>query len=213
MVLKLKSMIEEHRVSLSEITYQDVKLLMSYWYDSPEDFVKGMSVNRQGMPEREVFTKKLHEKIDACQRNPNIKSNYLAIKLDSKTIGVHSLSDILDGESAVFHAHIFEQQLRGKGIGKISYLKAFGIFFKRFNLETLEFKTPIVNTASNKLKQSLGIEAVERIVLNKPHLLPGTEAIRYVLPYKRYENIYMNFLNKKNHSSLFESVDSSFNSR
>jgi RimJ/RimL family protein N-acetyltransferase len=191
----------DDNIILTDFSEEDVDQLMKYWYDSPQTYIESLGVDREKMSARSEFSERLKSKIKQNLAERESRLHYLAIKLGHETIGAHSLSNLKFGESASFHAHIFEERFRGIGVGKTSYPKALKIFFQRFHLKSIEFMTPTKNRAPNKLKESLGIPLVGTVVLNNHPLQNGVEANQYVLSIVDFELIYSKIFSENGASS------------
>lgn len=100
----------------------------------------------------------------------------LTLELSRKPIGVHLVNALEAGKKADFHAHIWLQEYRGKGIAFHSYLKAFQMFFERFSLEEIHLKTPVINVAGNRVLDKIGISVIDKVELHGTILRDGTVA-------------------------------------
>ena len=94
----------------------------------------------------------------------------LAIRHMGRAIGVHELTHLSPGCSAVMHAHIWQARYRGIGIGSVSYPAAMRIFFDRFALKCIRFETPIDNLSAQSVKRKLGIEPQGEGTIDMPML-------------------------------------------
>jgi len=70
------------------------------------------------------------------------------------------------GDFGIFHAHLWEKSRRGCGIGMHTYPKACHIFFERFDLRRILFKTPVQNMGAIRVKEKLGIPCLRLIDSN-----------------------------------------------
>jgi RimJ/RimL family protein N-acetyltransferase len=174
-------MINFDDILIEDFTSSDVVLLMDYYYDSPQEQLEKMSIDRFGMVSRELFSNSIIQKIENNSTLKESKLDYVKIIYKEKSIGTHSVTEITEGQSAVFHAHIWDKSMQGKGVGRISYVKALNLFFERFNLQQMEFRTPIINIAANRVKESLGMNSLGVMDLVEPYLLDGTQANKYIL--------------------------------
>ena len=117
--------------------------------------------------------------IDECRANSLLaasKSRFLTITYKDKAIGSHTLSPLEEGDYGVFHAHIWKQEMRGKGIARITYPIACQIFMERFGLKRILFKTPIQNIAAIRVKERLGIRCIGEETIDFGIVRDGTRA-------------------------------------
>lgn len=154
-------------VGVRDFGKDGIELLLNYWFESPEGFVESLGIVPSKMPTRAQFYDAMVKKVQSPSQ-----SNYLAITLNGETIGCHSLSDLIPSDSAIFHAHIFKSELRGKGIAKVSYPAAISLFMERFGLQEMKFRTPAHNPAPNRLKESLpGVVSIGQELIGKDSIL------------------------------------------
>jgi hypothetical protein len=164
------------KVSIDRFSESDVDILMQYWYESPEDYIKSMGIRRDKMLKREEFSQRMKDKI----RSEDRLFSYLSIKLDSNTIGCHSLTDLNVSHSAVMHAHVFFEEYRRKGVGRISYVLAIKKYFELFDLKKIIFKTPKMNKGPNILKSKyLGLNPIGEEASTSPVLEKGLPLLVY----------------------------------
>ncbi len=157
MVTALKGAVPSvDRVSLRDLREEDIPHLRRYWFDSPPEYLEAMGVDPKKLPPQEKFEIGLLEK---C-RGPSSKLNALIILFDDHPVGFHTINPLVEDDYGIFHAHIWDSQFRRKGIASISYPKACWIFFRRFGLKRILFKTPTQNTGSIRVKEKLGIRYI-----------------------------------------------------
>jgi hypothetical protein len=94
--------------------------------------------------------------ISLCNRSTDKMPN-LVILYDNMPIGVNLFNQIIEGDSALFHAHIWNADFRKKGISSYTYPNASLIFMERFNLKKVIFKTPALNIGALRVKEKLGL--------------------------------------------------------
>jgi RimJ/RimL family protein N-acetyltransferase len=107
---------------------------------------------------------------------------WLAVLLDGQIIGTHSVSEVVEHQSAVFHAHLWKPELRGQGIATFTYPRAAKIFADRFDLREVLFKTPVGNVAANRIKEKLGLRRAGQTPVEYDFMLPGVMANIYRWP-------------------------------
>jgi hypothetical protein len=130
----------------------DIDAYVDYWHDQTNGFLDDMGIDRARMP----APGKMREQLALSLTSENKQSSHLIIDCDGVAVGVHELTDMADG-TAVMHAHMFAASARGRGIGRISYVKAMGVYFDRYNLTAIEFRTPKSNIGANRIKHHLGL--------------------------------------------------------
>lgn len=166
----------QDKVSVRDLKESDISKILDYWHRSPNNFLENMGVDLNKMPSEFEMKKILLEKFQNITKDKSFKSTVLIITYEDQAVGVHSLFPIEVGEHAVFHAHIFDENFRGKGIAQISYMKACKIFIERFSFKRILFKTPVRNIGAIKVKEKLGIRCIGEEEINFGFIKEGTKA-------------------------------------
>lgn len=102
----------------------------------------------------------LNDKCEANRALPESQLNAQIICVDGVPVGFHTINPLAKGEFGIFHAHILDESMRGKGIGVQSYPLACKVFVQRFDLKKIFFKTPRQNTGAIKVKEKLSIPEI-----------------------------------------------------
>lgn len=168
--------IDTKLIAVRDLSEADLPFMLDYWFRSPAGFIESLGVDMNKMPAEAEFFKTLTERIRANADKSPSQLNGLVITYAGRPIGQHSVNEIKPGESAIFHAHIFDPVLRGRGVGMTSYPLACQVFMNRFSLKRIWFKTPIQNTGSIRVKQKLGIREVGEETIGFGIVKEGTHA-------------------------------------
>ncbi|MBC7692839.1 MAG: GNAT family N-acetyltransferase [Methylotenera sp.] len=165
----------EH-ISVRDLSEQDVPLMLDYWYRSPPGFVERMGVDLSKLPtEAEMARGTLQNITDNCLLSTS-KLHALAITCDGRTVGVHTLFPLIEGDHGIFHAHVWNPTFRNRGLGLRSYPKACQVFFERFDLKRILFKTPVQNIGAIRVKEKLGIPCIGEELIDFGIIRAGTRA-------------------------------------
>ncbi len=172
----MHSPIDPNLISVRELTESDIPIMMNYWFRSPPGFIESMGVDPAKMPSESEMEAGMRARMQASRALPKPNSSGVAIVYDGKFIGQHSVNQLTEDGSAIFHAHIFSPEFRGRGIGMHSYPKACRFFMDRFNLKRILFKTPLQNTGSIRVKEKLGLRCVGEETIGFGIIKAGTAA-------------------------------------
>lgn len=164
---------------------EDVLPLVEYMTDSSEEYWRKRGVDKSKLRSRE---ESIANYLEEFASNGEV-SKIATILLNMKAVGIHNLSELQVGDSAVFHAHIWKPENRRRGICTYSYLKAADYFFDKFRLKKLIYKTPKLNLAPNRLKEKIGIPLVGETIFDWPTLLSPLPANVYELDPKLLEQL------------------------
>jgi RimJ/RimL family protein N-acetyltransferase len=163
-------------ISVRDLSVEDVPSIVNYWFHSPPGFIEGMGVDLAKLPSEAEMLKSLIQK---CQDNallPDSKINAVVILKDGEPVGFHTLFPIAEGDHGIFHAHIWNPEMRGQGIALNSYLLAAKVFMKRFNLNRILYKTPLQNVGSIRVKEKLGIRSIGEEIIGFGIIKEGTRS-------------------------------------
>jgi RimJ/RimL family protein N-acetyltransferase len=163
-------------ITVSDIEYADVDCILDYWYgSSSEDLRSSLGIDSGRLPSRRMMREMLAFKISRRDAAPTI----LTVRVRDVSVGVHELTHIEPGISAVMHAHIWNAEHRGRGIGAVSYVRAMQRFFATHGFQRVIFETPSANVASNRLKKTLGISPHSKGTFFIPTMAEPIETTRY----------------------------------
>ncbi len=128
-----KLVVDLDLVEVRNFCEQDVEGLGTYWYQSPSGYIESLGIDPgKLLPEKDFQTWLIEE----CRANSQLeasKSHLLTITYNGSATGNHALSPLFEGDYGVFHAHIWNPEMRGKGIARVTYPRACLIFMDRLN--------------------------------------------------------------------------------
>ena len=157
---------------------QEYELMLNYFYEADDRFLRGMGVDRLKLPERDKWLDALlvdHEKPDEERDR-----FYLVWIFQGQRVGHSSVNKIVPGIEAFIHLHLWTSQLRRGGLGTEFVRRSANFYFDRFNLKKLVCEPSAENLAPNRLLEKLGFAFVRRY-----RTTPG--AIAYEQEVNRYE--------------------------
>ncbi len=167
--------VRSQEVEIRDFRRKDIPALVQYWTENSAEFWRARGVDPTKLMARDEFIAK-YESIFA--EVGDVKG-VAVIVFRGLSIGVHTLTSLIEGESAIFHAHIWSEEHRGQGIGVFSYLKASEFFMKKLSLKKIVFKTPKLNQAANRIKEKIGIPKLGDIIFDAPILINPLDSNLY----------------------------------
>lgn len=162
-------------ITASDLELSDIEHILVYWYGSPPEYLHTLGVAPEKLPSRHKMAEMLARKVAHERARPTI----LTVKIKGVSIGLHELTHIEPGVSAVMHAHIWRLEDRGRGIGAVSYVKAMERFFAAHGFQRIVFETPTANVAANRIKRVLGIAPVGNGTIYLPIMTRPLATTRY----------------------------------
>ncbi len=145
---------KESDVHLRDLQLSDIDSIMDYWYRSPIEEIEQMGVDRSKMISEEEFRSFFIEKYDTNDKQTITQMTHLIVEVKGHPVGYHSLNPLNVNEEGTFHSHFWDKNYIGVGVGTISYQMACDIYFERFNLKKIIFKTPIKTSPPTELKKN-----------------------------------------------------------
>ena len=147
-------------LSVREITTDDIEPLTNYWQTAGDAFLTGMGCDVCKMPTKEQSHTMLSEQIKTPIEK---KQSYCTIWLaDVKAIGHSNINQIIFGESAYMHLHLWISDKRKKGMGIELVKKSMALFFEKAKLKKIYCEPYSLNPAPNKLLEKLGFTFVKK---------------------------------------------------
>jgi RimJ/RimL family protein N-acetyltransferase len=168
-------------VEVRDLALADLDAYVEYWHRPGNPALSALGID----PRKVYPAQKMREMLALNIANNTAlaasQMSTLVIVYAGAAVGVHELTHLVAGDSAVMHAHIWDGAQRGRGIGLISYVKAMRLYFERFGLATIRFETPKVNAAANRIKDKLGLRRVGSGTFDLPILAGAVETDSYVV--------------------------------
>lgn len=168
-------------VRLRDLALDDLDAYVEYWHDPANTALDALGIDRSKVYPAKKMREMLALTIASNAKLERSQQPIVCIVFRGRTVGVHDLTDLRPGDSAVMHAHIWNREFRGRGIGLVSYVKALELYFERFDLRTVRFETPKSNAGANRIKEKLGLVARGSGVFDLPMLERAVETNTYVV--------------------------------
>ena len=109
--------ITSEQIAIRNFLPNDFSALVDYWTNKSAEYWASLGVDKSKMKSREQFLDFFNETYAKLGDVPTVG----VIELSGKAIGVHTLTELKEGVSAVMHSHIFEPEFQRKGISFFSY--------------------------------------------------------------------------------------------
>ena len=129
---------------------------VSYWLNLSPEEVGRLGVAKERLPSREAMIAGL-ERMLATPADPTF---VLAWCVNGETIGHSSLKEIVQGETANMHLHMWRPHLRGKGFGPALFCMSAIDFYERFALKQIFCEPKAENPGPNRMLQRVGFPMV-----------------------------------------------------
>lgn len=147
-------------LNVREMEVEDVPLVVNYWMNAAPDFLVGMGVDLDKMPNNETLTNML-----MVQSNTPIKerkSYALIWEMDGIPVGHSNVNNIEFAKTAKMHLHLWNAHNRKSGAGLQLIKKSIPLYFKNLQLERLVCEPYAENPAPNKTLKKAGFKFIKK---------------------------------------------------
>lgn len=146
------------KMHLAPFQKRDIDALVSYLCDSSLEFLMGIGFSREDIPEKELYRNNL---IQHFEKHP--VDEYMIVGIvEQKTISAVYLD--LRGKEPHAHFHIYDEKLRGKGLGELILKRSLRILMDHHKIDELFLEPNLGNIAMNNLMRKCGFEFVKESV-------------------------------------------------
>jgi len=172
-------------LSVRELHKKDINPIIHYWLSAEKSFMEGMGVDIRKIPDKEKWKEMLTEQLS--QTYEQKKSYCIIWELNGKAVGHSNINKIIFGEEAYMHLHIWEKDIRMKGLGTAFIKMTIPWFFEKYKLKKLYSEPYALNPAPNKTLAKSGFEFI-----NQYTTIPGW--LDFEQPVKLWMMSYEKFL-------------------
>lgn len=166
---------EKEKLSIRELTADDIDSINNYWHDSDASYLHAMGVDVQKLPGKDNFKNMLLNQLATPIEQ---KTAYCIIwQCDGEAIGHSNTNPTRYGEEAFMHLHVWKPENRRKGWGTELVRLSVAHFFEKLKLKRLYCQPHAHNPAPNILMQKAGFKLKKEYVTT-----PGS--INYEQPVK-----------------------------
>ncbi|MEO8765000.1 MAG: GNAT family protein [Ginsengibacter sp.] len=160
------------------MTKGDISLTVEYFLQSSPEFLQAMGVDLDKLPGKNAWCKIIVDDLD--QPVTHKKFYYLIWQINDMPVGHSNINDIIFGEEAFMHIHLWNPVNRARGEGSYFIKESLRYYFQEFRLQKLYCQPYALNTAPNKALQNAGFEFIK-----KYETIPGW------LNFNQFVNLWM----------------------
>jgi RimJ/RimL family protein N-acetyltransferase len=184
-ILVNKNLMKETNPGIREMQQIDIARITAYWLQADPAFLSNMGVDLSKMPSKDQWEEMLTAQLSTPYHEK--KSYCLIWLIDDKAVGHSNVNKIIFGEEAYMHLHIWDDEIRKKGIGTALVKMSLPLFFKNLNLKKIVCEPYALNPAPNRVLEKAGFEFIHSYVT-----IPGW--INFEQQVNRWELRYEKFL-------------------
>jgi len=139
---------------------EDIHDIIDYWHSSSDSYLESMGVDLSKLPSPKDLLNYLESQAELPLSE---KTSFALIWWsDGKKIGHCNLNQIVFGEQAQLHLHIWDSSIRKKGIGSKLILKSLESFFGNMKLKKIYCEPYALNDAPNRTLKKVGFTFVKK---------------------------------------------------
>jgi RimJ/RimL family protein N-acetyltransferase len=157
----------------------DYRRMVEYFLTADEPFLRGMGVDPNKLPERGAWLERLLS--DLARPDDQKQTFYLGWDFDGDRVGHCNVNQLLYGDRAHVHLHLWDASARRAGLGTEFLRRSTRVFFQRFALQRLYCEPYAENPAPNRVLTKAGFRFLERYRTTPGLINFEQEVNRYVL--------------------------------
>jgi len=138
----------------------DYERVVDYFLNADEPFLRGMGVDPNKLPDREVWLNRLL--LDLTRPDSHKKTFYVGWDYEGTRIGHCNMNPLSYGGQAYVHLHLWERSRRRTGLGTEFFQRSVQMFLERFALQRLYCEPYADNPAPNHVLTKAGFRFVKR---------------------------------------------------
>ncbi|HTB07270.1 MAG TPA: GNAT family protein [Bacteroidia bacterium] len=175
-------------LSVRELQENDIDLIIEYWLGSSPDFMKGMGVEVNKLPGKEQWRAMLEKQLNQPYHE---KDSYCMIWLEeNKPVGHSNVNKIKFGQEAYMHLHLWNADIRKKGMGTTLVKMTIPYFFKNIELKTLYCEPYALNPAPRKTLERVGFELIREYITTPGFICFEQPVCLWEMSYEQFKNCF-----------------------
>ena len=147
------------QLQVRPIEKKDIPQLVDYWMNASPDYLVGMGVDLDKMPDRASLTKMLEKQIELDIQE---KLSYALIwDIDGEPSGHCNVNNIVYGEEAQMHLHLWHSGKRKSGLGTKLVKMSVARFFEDLQFQQLWCEPYALNPAPHRVLEKAGFQFIK----------------------------------------------------
>jgi RimJ/RimL family protein N-acetyltransferase len=146
--------------SVRELAQSDIPAIVSYWHESPPEYLQSMGADPSKLTSRAKTEEKFSSALpsaDSTGASAPRRHVAIAIELGERLVA-YTNAYVDDDRKGHAHVHILDPELRRQGLGSTLFLRVVALYFEHYGLNALVFQTNPDSHGINRLLQSFGLQ-------------------------------------------------------
>lgn len=152
-----------------ELKAEDIPLIAGYWASLTSSDIKRMYIDETKLSSKEELSARLVKLLDIPPAER--PADPLIWEVNGKAVGMTNLNNIVRGEEASIHLHVFDAQNRGKGYGRRLFMLSVQKYLERHQLKKVVCEPAATNPPPNRMMQALGVPVVQSYLTKTPSVI------------------------------------------
>lgn len=141
--------------SVRELAESDVAAIVTYWHESPPDYLESMGADANKLTARTQTEEKFRAALPSA---PEPRRHIaIAVELGSRLVA-YTNAYLDDERRGHAHVHILDPEVRRTGLGSALFVRILTLYFDHYDLRALVFQTHPDSTGINRLLQGFGLK-------------------------------------------------------
>ncbi len=145
-------------ISVREMLQNDIIYVVDYFVNASADFLLGMGVDKNKLPDRSDWIKKLETEFTKPVGQKEFY--YIIWLLNDKPVGHSNINNIEPGNSATMHLHLWNNVSRNKSLGYEFLKLTLPYYFEKLHLSKVVCEPYSKNIAPNRLLKRFGFTLI-----------------------------------------------------
>lgn len=166
-------------LSIRSLQEEDIPNIVNYWFKNTDENLVRMGVAKSKLTSEIEITQSLKT---VCHTPlEKTRSHYMIWFIDDKPVGYNALKDIVQGEIAHMHLHMWNADYRGKGYGAKLFCMAALEFYRMFHLKMILCEPRSSNPMPNKMLTKIGFKKWKTYISTSSELSETCELNSYII--------------------------------
>jgi RimJ/RimL family protein N-acetyltransferase len=144
--------------TIQPMDLSQAELMIDYFLSADDDFLRGMGADPNKLPQADNWIHVLEE--DFSRPFETKRLYYITWMADDVPIGHSNINNIVFGQEAFVHLHIWQSQHRRSGSAEFYLASSIERYFEQFDLKKLCCEPFADNLAPNKVLPKVGFQLI-----------------------------------------------------
>ena len=174
-------------ITVREAQKNDIQHIVGYWDNSSTEDLLAMGIDVNNIDPLKNLGDRLEKQLSL--KNEDKAAFVMIAMMDEKPVGHCYVNNLIFGNEAFMHLHIWQNNSHKKGMGSEMVRQSIPHFFEKLKLQTLFCEPAAMNPGPNKTLERIGFEFIK-----KHTTIPA--GWTFQLEVNRWEMTLENFKNK-----------------